>query len=168
MRRTPNGYGSVTRLPGHRDRPWAARVSITAADGSVHRRYIGYAKTREEALMMLSDYKRQPWQVNRETLTFADLYQHWLQEKGPGLSKPSPQLRWNLTVNPSSSPRYSTLQPALFLSIWSSSTAHPRNELYPEFFPLPSNFCLFSSDPDTPLLLPRAKTHPAGQMITAA
>ena len=85
----PNGYGSVTRISGHRKRPWAARISVTDANGSVHRRYVGYAKTREEALMLLTDYRRQPWQVDRETLTFADLYQHWLQEKGPGLSKPT-------------------------------------------------------------------------------
>ena len=39
--------------------------------------------------MLLTDYRRQPWQVDRETLTFTDLYQHWLQEKGPGLSKPT-------------------------------------------------------------------------------
>lgn len=87
MRRNPNHYGSVSKMSGSRARPWIVRVSITDADGHSHQKAIGYAETREKAMLLLAEYNQQPWQVHRETLTFADLYQKWLEEKAPGLSK---------------------------------------------------------------------------------
>lgn len=44
----PNGYGSVTKLPGRRRKPYAARITTHwTQDGKQQKKYLGYFKTRQ-------------------------------------------------------------------------------------------------------------------------
>lgn len=46
---------------------------------------IGYAATREEANIMLADYNRDPWDVDKAKITMEDLYKLWTDKKAPKL-----------------------------------------------------------------------------------
>ena len=53
----PNGYGSVYKLSGNRRRPWAARKTTGYNDkGQPIYVFVGYYRTRAEALQGLSDF----------------------------------------------------------------------------------------------------------------
>lgn len=69
MRRLSNGSGSVYKLQGNRSRPWAARKT-TGWDESGHPKYkfIGYYRTKTEAMNALMAYNKTPYSLNKETL----------------------------------------------------------------------------------------------------
>lgn len=83
--RKPNGYGCVTKLSGNRSRPYVIKVTIYDENSHAKQVPVGYAATEAEALIMLAQYNNNPWNVNRETVTLADLYQQWLKGKAPKL-----------------------------------------------------------------------------------
>ncbi len=67
--RLGNGEGSVYKLSGKRRKPWVARKT----DGFDMRgypqyKYIGYYKTRAEALSALMEYNKSPYSLERETI----------------------------------------------------------------------------------------------------
>lgn len=78
--RLPNGYGSVYKLPGKRRRAWAAVKTIGFNEnGRQIQKYVGYAETKEEALAILADYNKSPWDVNRSKTTFKEVFELWLE-----------------------------------------------------------------------------------------
>ena len=86
-RRNPNHYGCVTRLSGKRSRPWMVKVTTYDQEGNGRQTPIGYAATKEEAMIILAEYNKNPWKVDREKITFNDLYSMWLEVKAPQLGK---------------------------------------------------------------------------------
>ena len=53
----PNGYGAVVKLSGKRRKPYAARVTLKwTEDGKQIRKYLGFFRTRQEALKALANY----------------------------------------------------------------------------------------------------------------
>ena len=46
---------------------------------------IGYYPTREAALIALAQYNSNPWNIEDEKITFADLFTLWLEKKAPKL-----------------------------------------------------------------------------------
>lgn len=73
----PNGYGSVTKLKDKpRRKPWMIRK---------RGRPIGYAKTKREALEMLAEYNKSPYNPNSD-MTFNDVYDLLVEHKFPDLS----------------------------------------------------------------------------------
>jgi integrase len=80
--RNPNGYGSVVKLGGNRRRPYMVRKTI-GWNAKRHPIYliIGYYVTREEALIALAQYNKDPWDVDKAKTTFADLYKLWTDKK---------------------------------------------------------------------------------------
>lgn len=86
MRRNPNRYGSITKLSGSRSRPWMIRVTVFDEDGFGRQVPIDYAKTEEEARIILAQYNDNPWSIDRNRVMLADLYQRWLDVKAPKLS----------------------------------------------------------------------------------
>ena len=77
--RNPNGYGSVFKLSGNRRRPYAVRKTIGFNEkGHPIYRFIGYTKTREEGLIMLSDYNKSPYNIEDKNITTKELYERWL------------------------------------------------------------------------------------------
>ena len=79
--RLPNSYGSVYKLQGHRRRPWCARKTIGWKDnGQPVYRFIGYYPTRQEALTALSDYNKDPYDLQLASITCDQLYDRWSEE----------------------------------------------------------------------------------------
>ncbi len=72
----PNGYGSVVKLKGKRRRPFCARKTV-GYDEKSHPIYkpIGYYVKREDALMALAEYNRNPYDIDlaKITLLFCNL-----------------------------------------------------------------------------------------------
>lgn len=89
----PNGFGSVSRNGGNRRRPYVVRKTLGYyyEDGKKKRDtvVIGYAKTREEGIQMLSDYNRNPLSGNYLDMTFEEVYSVWSHNKFKAISKSS-------------------------------------------------------------------------------
>lgn len=85
-KRNPNGYGCVTKLSGKRSRPYVVKVTVYDAEGNAKQAPVGYASTKAEALILLAQYNNNPWNIDREKVTLAILYQRWLEIKAPKLS----------------------------------------------------------------------------------
>ena len=92
MYKLPNGYGSVSRLPGKRRNPYMVRKTTgwhydVEKDKQVQDyTIIGYAPTKTEALQMLADYNSHPYDTKSSKLTFGVIYNRWSNEKFPTIS----------------------------------------------------------------------------------
>ena len=84
--RNPNGYGTVAKLSGQRRRPYIVKKTIGWNDKG-HPIYdiIGYAETREAGNIMLAEYNRDPWDVDRAKITLQQLFDLWKEKKAPKL-----------------------------------------------------------------------------------
>lgn len=76
--KNPNSYGTVTRLSGNRRKPWVAKEGKSG-----RQKPIGYAATREEALMLLATYNAAPWDIDRSKITLQELFNLWREKKAP-------------------------------------------------------------------------------------
>lgn len=77
----PNGYGSVYKLGGRRRNPWVARKFLHWTDeGKGKFKYIGYYKTKAEALQALAEYNENPSGVIAKEITLEYLYTRWSEE----------------------------------------------------------------------------------------
>ena len=86
--RNPNGYGTVARLTGHRRRPFIVKkVARWKENGQPVYSVIGYAETREAGNMLLAEYNRDPWDVDRAKLTLQQLFDLWKEKKAPKLGE---------------------------------------------------------------------------------
>lgn len=81
--RNPNHYGSVVKLSGTRRRPFLVRAGVTGYNDKGHPIFeiIGYAVTREEGNIMLAEFNRDPWDVDKAKLTLEDLFKLWQEKK---------------------------------------------------------------------------------------
>lgn len=68
----PNGYGSVSKLSGNRRRPYMVRKNS---------KVIGYAETRSDALSLLAEYNKEPWDVGKRKTTFKEVFAIWKEQK---------------------------------------------------------------------------------------
>ena len=95
----PNGYGSVYKLSGKRRKPFVAKRTVgwEIVDGKAKQLYlvIGYYEKRDEALMALSEYNCNPYDIEKNKITFRELYEKWSKEHFP---KVSPQAITNYSV----------------------------------------------------------------------
>jgi len=86
--RNPNGYGGVTKMPGNRRKPYRVRITTGWSDeGRQQYKVLGYFATQKEALMALSAYHENPYDLNLKTATFSDIYEKWSAEKYPKISR---------------------------------------------------------------------------------
>ena len=91
----PNGYGSVTKLSGNRRKPYLARVTLgwitdEKTGKCVQNRVpIGTFKTKKEALQALAEYGANPYDIQNNNLTLAELYQKWTESYFPTLESES-------------------------------------------------------------------------------
>ena len=81
----PNGYGSVTKLSGNRRKPYLARVTLgwitdEKTGKSVQNRVpLGTFKTKKDALQALADYGANPYDIQNNNMTLAELYENGQQ-----------------------------------------------------------------------------------------
>lgn len=88
--RNPNGFGSIIKLSGKRRNPFAVRVTTGwTVDGKQIYKYIGYYSTRSEAMIKLAQYNANPYDIDMQKFTFADIFEKWTVHKYPKLSKQS-------------------------------------------------------------------------------
>lgn len=86
--KNPNGYGSVSKLSGNRRKPFWVRKTIGWNEkGHPIYETIGYCKTREEGNILLADYNRNPWDVDRVKITLQELFDLWIEKKSGKLGK---------------------------------------------------------------------------------
>lgn len=91
----PNGYGSVTKLSGNRRKPYLARVTLgwitdpQTGKTKQDRVPIGTFKTKKEALQALAEYGANPYDIQNNNLTLADLYEKWTAVYFPTLESDS-------------------------------------------------------------------------------
>ncbi len=77
MSRLGNGVGSVYKLSGKRQRPWAARKTVGFNElGHPKYKFIGYYRTRTEAMSALMAYNKDPYSLEGERLI--DMYNGFL------------------------------------------------------------------------------------------
>lgn len=83
--RNPNGYGTVKKLSGKRRRPFAVYVTTgwTMQDGNAKQiqRPIGYYSTRQEAMIALAEYNKNPFDIDKRNITFSQVYEILLRDK---------------------------------------------------------------------------------------
>ncbi|MFG6393935.1 MAG: site-specific integrase [Lachnospiraceae bacterium] len=93
--RLPNGYGSVTKLPGNRRKPYMARVTLgwdinQQTDKAVQNRIqIGTFKTKKEAMQALAEYSANPYDIKNDNITLDELYKKWTDVYFPTLESES-------------------------------------------------------------------------------
>ncbi len=80
--RLPNGYGSVYKLSGKRRKPYAARITIGWDDSGNRQlfRYLGYYRTKQEAVAALAAYNDNPYDLQLSKVTFVDIYKRWFED----------------------------------------------------------------------------------------
>ncbi len=79
--KNPNGYGSVIKLGGNRRRPWAVRITTGwTDDGKQKYDYLGYYRSRPDAMIALAEYNKNPYDINAKKITFKEIYELWEDE----------------------------------------------------------------------------------------
>ncbi|MFG6322000.1 MAG: tyrosine-type recombinase/integrase [Lachnospiraceae bacterium] len=80
--RNKNGYGAVVKLSGSRRHPYEVRVN-TRMDERYYPVYdvLGRFATREEGLIALAEYNKNPYDLNKSKLTFHELYEAYYHDK---------------------------------------------------------------------------------------
>jgi len=86
--RNPNGYGSVVKLSGNRRRPYRVRKTIGWNEKG-HPIYLvlDYTKTREEGMILLAEYNKDPWDVDKSNMTLTKLFELWEEHKAAKVSE---------------------------------------------------------------------------------
>jgi integrase len=80
--KNPNGYGCVYRLSGKRRKPFGVRITTGYSDtGTQLYKPIGYFTKREEAIIALAEYNKNPYDLDTKKITFADVYKKWSAKK---------------------------------------------------------------------------------------
>lgn len=73
--RLPNGYGTCYRLSGKRRFPFIARITIGwTAEGKQILKTIGYYKSKQEGLVALAEYHKDPYDIDLSKLTFKETW----------------------------------------------------------------------------------------------
>lgn len=91
----PNGFGTIYKLPGKRSKPYRAVKTDkwvydpVTGKGKQIRFTIGYYSTREEAMIALSNYNENPYDIKTDSITFEEVYEKWSQSYFPTLSSAS-------------------------------------------------------------------------------
>lgn len=80
--RNKNGYGTVVKLSGNRRQPYEVRVN-TRMDERYYPVYdvLGRYETREEGLIALAEYNKNPYDISSSKMTFSELYQAFYRDK---------------------------------------------------------------------------------------
>lgn len=84
--RMGNGNGSVYKESGKRRKQWRAVVTVSVEyDEETNRakqtrRTIGYYSTQKEAIFALTEYLKNPYEIETQKITFSEVYNKWSEE----------------------------------------------------------------------------------------
>lgn len=79
--RNENGFGSIVKLSGARRKPYGVRITTGWKDGKQVRKYLGYYKTQQEALIALAEYHQSGVDLELSKLTLGEVYDQWIKRK---------------------------------------------------------------------------------------
>ena len=86
--RMPNGFGSVVNLGKNRRRPWAVRLTVAWGNDKKQKyKYLSYHEKRKDALSALISYNKKPFDIDRASVTFAEVFEAWADRKFSDLGK---------------------------------------------------------------------------------
>ncbi|MCI1958873.1 MAG: site-specific integrase [Clostridia bacterium] len=87
--RLPNGYGSAYKLSGNKRRnPYAARITAGYNnEGQPIYKFIGYYPKKELALQALSDYNKNPYDLDLAGVTVADMWEEFKKRRFNKISR---------------------------------------------------------------------------------
>lgn len=86
--KNPNGYGSVFKLSGNRRKPFGVRVTVGwDENGKQLYKYVGYYVSRQDAMIALADYNKNPYDLDSGKITFKEVYEKFAEEKYLKISK---------------------------------------------------------------------------------
>lgn len=87
--KNPNGSGSVVNLGKNRRRPFAPRVTIgfDKKTGKQIYKYLGYFKTKKEAMNCLAEYNLNPYDINLRNISFREVFEKFYETKKNVVSK---------------------------------------------------------------------------------
>ena len=93
--RNANGYGSVVKLSGNRRKPFEVRVN-TRMDERYYPVYdvLGRFATREEGMIALAEYNKNPYSVSDRGMTFSQLYEKFYKKNMNTAARPIPEAPW--------------------------------------------------------------------------
>lgn len=90
--RLPNGFGNVSKLNGNRRNPWRARITVGwTVDENTQKakqifKTVGYYETKQKALQALATYNSNPYDLDANKITFAEVYKKWSDRKFENIS----------------------------------------------------------------------------------
>ena len=93
MLRLPNGFGNISKLPGNRRKPFRARVCVQCTLNKeterIEQKYknIGYYETYQDALIALTEYHKNPYDIDASKITFKEVFEKWSAEHYPKVSR---------------------------------------------------------------------------------
>lgn len=79
--RNENGFGSIVKLSGARRKPYGVRITTGWKDGKQIRKYLGYYKTQQEALIALAEFHQSGVDLELSKLTLGEVYDQWIKRK---------------------------------------------------------------------------------------
>ncbi len=87
--KNPNGTGSVVNLGKNRRKPFAPRVTIgfDKKTGKQIYKYLGYFKTKKEAMNCLAEYNLNPYDINLRNISFQEVFEKFYETKKNIVSK---------------------------------------------------------------------------------
>lgn len=85
--RTENGFGSITKLSGNRRKPYAVRITLGWENGKQVRKYLGYYKSQQEALVALAEYHKTGYDIDLSKLTLVEVYEKWIKRIEPKVTE---------------------------------------------------------------------------------
>ena len=89
--RNPNGYGGIIKLSGKRRKPYMVRITAGwDEDKKQIFKVLGYFEKRTDAIAALSEYNKQPYNIDLAKCTFEQVYELWSKAE---LSKMKPQVQ---------------------------------------------------------------------------
>ena len=80
--RNENGFGSIICLDKtgkKRRKPWAVRITVGWNEGKQQRKYLGYYKTQQEALIALADYHKSGVNLDMSNKTLSEIYEIFME-----------------------------------------------------------------------------------------
>lgn len=92
FKRLPNGFGNISKLSGKRRNPYRARIEeervLDMEHGTVKRvwKVVGYFPTYQDAIIRLTEYHKNPYNLDASTITFEEVYNRWSSEAYPTMS----------------------------------------------------------------------------------
>ena len=93
--RLPNSYGSIVKLKGNRRKPFMVRITTSySVDGETRkatqdRKVLGYYVSQKEAMLALAEYNKNPYTIESNSITFAEVYEKWSEVKYESASQGS-------------------------------------------------------------------------------